>query len=490
MNKLTVKDLRLKCKTLGGKGYSKMKKADLIQYISSLDKNTPQNKTLQKNTPIKAQIKQTTDTSENVFYERVLQFKTDINKSNSTLDKKNVLKKYTDMKKLLLYVYNSDVYNITSKNYYKFVKNDKKDKTKSTKHYSNLFDLLDDLKTRKITGDKALLTLHNYILNRKTYETIILEVIDKSLKIRMASSEINKVFPKLIKVFKVVLANKYDAKRIEKSNNDWYISRKLDGVRCLAHIDIKNETVVFYSRQGKQFETLGVLEKSLLSKIKNFKENCFLDGEVVDMVDDKENFKGVMEQIKKKNYTMPKPYYYAFDIIRETDFYNLSSKDILTKRLDLLKKTIKDIDNVKYLDQVKYTNELFGKMAKEATDNEWEGLMLRENIKYEGKRTNSLLKFKKMMDDEFKVVSIETGTKDMLDKSTGIMKTRTILAAVRINYNNTKVGSGFSDEERLYYVKNPEKIIGKIITVQYFEKTEDSLRFPIFKGIHGNKRDT
>ena len=56
------------------------------------------------------------------------------------------------------------------------------------------------------------------------------------------------------------------------------------------------------------------------------------------------------------------------------------------------------------------------------------------------------------------------------------------------------VGSGFSQEERKLYFKNPELIIGKTITVQYFEETINqdgchSLRFPVVKHIYENGRN-
>ena len=51
------------------------------------------------------------------------------------------------------------------------------------------------------------------------------------------------------------------------------------------------------------------------------------------------------------------------------------------------------------------------------------------------------------------------------------------------------VGSGFSLEERQHYYKHPEDIIGKEITVKYFEETKNqdggySLRFPTVKCIY------
>ena len=58
--------------------------------------------------------------------------------------------------------------------------------------------------------------------------------------------------------------------------------------------------------------------------------------------------------------------------------------------------------------------------------------------------------------------------------------------------HKVKVGSGFSQEQRLQYVDG--SIVGKTITVQYFEETANdkggiSLRFPTVKHIYENERD-
>ena len=75
----------------------------------------------------------------------------------------------------------------------------------------------------------------------------------------------------------------------------------------------------------------------------------------------------------------------------------------------------------------------------------------------------------------------------------------TMLAQVYIEHKGykVKVGSGFSQEQRItHYVPNfhPDSIIGKTITVQYFEETKNqdggiSLRFPTVKHIYNNERD-
>ena len=64
--------------------------------------------------------------------------------------------------------------------------------------------------------------------------------------------------------------------------------------------------------------------------------------------------------------------------------------------------------------------------------------------------------------------------------------------SVMFKYNGeeltTNIGSGWTDEQRIYYWENQDKIIGKIIECSYFETSYDSktgvlnLRFPTFTG--------
>ena len=58
--------------------------------------------------------------------------------------------------------------------------------------------------------------------------------------------------------------------------------------------------------------------------------------------------------------------------------------------------------------------------------------------------------------------------------------------------HKVKVGSGWTQDQRLQYMDG--SIVGKTITVQYFEETKNdkggiSLRFPTVKIVHGEKRE-
>ena len=127
-----------------------------------------------------------------------------------------------------------------------------------------------------------------------------------------------------------------------------------------------------------------------------------------------------------------------------------------------------------------------------SSDNNWEGFMLRKDRGYEGKRSKNLVKVKKFHDDEYVVVDYDCDKHEVVREGKSV--TMDMLAQVWIEHkgHRVKVGSGWSQEQRLQYMDG--SIVGKTITVQYFEETHNdkgciSLRFPTVKIVHGNKRE-
>jgi DNA ligase-1 len=128
-----------------------------------------------------------------------------------------------------------------------------------------------------------------------------------------------------------------------------------------------------------------------------------------------------------------------------------------------------------------------------ARQNGWEGLMLRKDSTYLGKRSNEILKIKEMHDSEYTVIDIETAVQRVIVDGAEVEELMLKNAIVEHRGNRVQVGSGFSLEQRRFFRDNPQELIGKVITVQYFEETQDqhgaySLRFPVFKTIYGNER--
>ena len=127
------------------------------------------------------------------------------------------------------------------------------------------------------------------------------------------------------------------------------------------------------------------------------------------------------------------------------------------------------------------------------SDNDWEGFMLRKDCEYEGKRSKNLLKVKTFEDAEYVVKDVEYDNHRIIENGKEIVER--MLANVIIEHKGHKVsvGSGFSHSQRRYYYKHPSHLIGKIITVAFFEESVEkngklSLRFPTIKCIHGQER--
>ena len=102
-------------------------------------------------------------------------------------------------------------------------------------------------------------------------------------------------------------------------------------------------------------------------------------------------------------------------------------------------------------------------------------------------------KVKTFHDAEYKVLSANFGPFRYVKEGKEVEEE--MLAAVVIEHkgNNVSVGSGFSIDQRKNFFAHPEYIVGKEITVQYFEESQNqngdySLRFPVIKAIYENKR--
>jgi DNA ligase-1 len=420
----------------------------------------------------------------------------DLRATSSTIDKVGIIEDYCNhsseaanfAKKILLYTYHPLwQYNVTSDNL------KKKSKLRG-KEYKNFFVLLDDLKSRKITGHDAIGAVNSFIDHYPEYEELIHCIIDKDLKTRAGDKIINKAIPDHIPEFSVALADKYDPNIVDWKDG-WYVSRKIDGARCIAIVDSNGDTT-FYSRTGKEFDTLGVVAGG----IKNLSiTNVVFDGELC-LVDDNgnEDFQGIMKQLKKKDHTIPNPSYKIFDMISHHEFYSKKGNPSNTYSYRYKSLCYQMRDNecpcLSVLDQEFIADdEHFAEWIEKAKEYGWEGLMLRADEPYKGKRSKDLLKFKSFFDDEYEVVDVEMGPFRYVKDSKETEENMLSCVTIKHKGYNVRVGSGFSIEQRQDFYKNPNKILGKVITVQYFEESKNqdgglSLRFPTFKVLHGLSR--
>jgi len=421
----------------------------------------------------------------------------ELNSTNSTNDKKEILSKYKTnefLKKVLYYTYNPFYqYYVTPENLEKNYDLD----LGTLYSFTDLFEMLDALRKREVTGHKAINSVNDFCYRNEDYKDLIYKIIGKDLEIRMGDSLINKIIPNLIPTFDVALATPFEDVAVDFTKDTWYASRKLDGVRCLAVID-ENGQVALWSRQGNEFETLQKV-KDEITKL-NLKDKV-LDGEIclVDK-DGNEDFQGIMKQIRRKEHTISNPKYLVFDIIEGSAFRSKLGNKAYSSRYTELGAYLynakeKGFNHLEVVTQTSIANEEhYIELMNSADSQGWEGLILRNsNSVYEGKRSKSMLKCKSFHDAEYTVIDLEIGPFRMIEN--GLEVTKEVLSNVVIEHkgNKVSVGSGFSIEEREYFKTHPNEILNKVITVKYFEETKNqsgnySLRFPTVKVIHGNKR--
>ena len=312
-------------------------------------------------------------------------------------------------------------------------------------------------------------------------------LITKSLKLGCDAKIVNAVIPKLIPTFDVMLANKYFSKP-ERVKGEFHITEKLDGFR-LATV-IHNNKVKFYSRQGQLVEGLVEIEEDMVifCRDRNI-HNAFFDGELVavncEEISSEENYKIVTKTARTKGIKRGLKYQ-IFDTLPYEEFIaqecstrykerrgvlNLLSKDLNSKFINILPVLYQGSDK----DMIMY-------YLNKARDNHKEGIMINlDNGMYEFKRSNTLLKVKVMQDADLKIVDVYEGTGKNKGKLGGII----VEFIYDGNTYQCECGSGFTDDERTKYWSNPNEIIGKIATIQYFEISKNDnggygLRFPVW----------
>jgi DNA ligase-1 len=179
------------------------------------------------------------------------------------------------------------------------------------------------------------------------------------------------------------------------------------------------------------------------------------------------------------------------------EFFSQTSKRTFGERQTYLKGWFENYSSelalVEPLEQIICDDKIFADMLAQSKEEGWEGLMLRKNSTYKGKRSDEVLKVKQMFDEEYVVVDLENDTHRVIVDGQEVEELMLKNVIIEHKGNRVQVGSGFSHEQRRHYFQNPDAILGKQITVQYFEETTNqngthSLRFPVIKAVYENKR--
>lgn len=292
-----------------------------------------------------------------------------------------------------------------------------------------------------------------------------------------------------------MLAKKYDPDKIP-SDDEYYLTEKLDGNRCVARYNFQLSKWEFFSRSGKTLK--------VDFDMKDLPKEYIFDGEIlsIDQIKNpsQENFNTLSGIINSKQGDKTRLIYTIFDLMLNIPYKErtLVIRGICAQKLkdnpstNVMILPLLAICNKQELNKtVQYYLDLI-------TSKGGEGVMINLGSRsYQHKRTDKLLKVKNVYTMDMEVINVIPGT----GKYDGLVGS---LECVIYSKNEEPeyhclVGSGLSDFEREQYAMHPEKIIGKIVEVAYFSLSQDkntrgtlsySLRFPRFKGVRSDKNTT
>jgi DNA ligase-1 len=424
---------------------------------------------------------------EDALLKQINEFVDEVNKENSKNYKVEVIKKWIkdpNIKTFLRYMMDPKITLGITESCLDIDVGDKDEE-------DNILSLLIKLGSRNVTGHAAAALCKGYLKANAGFETTFRKILNKDLKIGINSKLMHKIDPNAFPLFEVALAT--DIKKVKEgvsflASKEHLLMRKLDGVRCIAMVS--SNDVRFFSRKGQYFSSLSKLEKALLEALpKN--SSLVLDGEICVMADGKEDFKAASGQVRKLDEQMENPHYVIFDCLSYTEFIEGTSSRKFSDRLNYINRILQPNDFCSVIKTTKYTKEDLDKLWEEASTKGWEGLIARADTVYKSGRSKDLLKLKFFDDDEFEITGVDAKVQGVLvgDK---IVPTE-MVGALKFNYkgNEVKCGTGFSLQEAMDWWKHPEKIIGKLCTIQYQGESQDkdgkySLRIPSFKGIRGD----
>lgn len=421
----------------------------------------------------------------------------EIQESNSRCWKEQILAKYKDnetIKYYLNFLYNPYITTgISSKAYQRF-HNDSCIDSYPNNIFSSAKEALEYLKLHNTSDYNTRELMFSFYMSANVYSTkqlltkgvhidlaeLFYKLITKDLQLGIDAKTINKVIPDLIPTFNVQLANKYFDNPAIVDGKEFVLTTKIDGGRIIA---IKENGIVkFYTRAGQEYEGLVDLEQELVNIAD---DNFVLDGEITLLnpgkLTSKEQYKETMK-ITRKDGEKHGVKMLVFDMMPVVNFKMQKCPiSYWSRRGDLT--AFFDLNNFTYFKKLPVlyrgtdTTKILELLDQQIRNGE-EGIMINiADAPYDFKRTNNLLKVKKMQDIDLPIIGFEEGTNRHQGR----------LGAFLVDYNGdiVKVGSGLSDELRDDIWQHQEDWLGRTISIQYFEETTNqnggkSLRFPVY----------
>ena len=411
----------------------------------------------------------------------------ELNESNSSNYKLDILKKYKDnseLKKLLELTYNRNKYNFNVSKNCIIKDNHSILESNGSKTVDELLSALEILGGGTIRGNEA----HQFVCNHlkhldKDNKEIFLNVLGRDLKIGLNVKSINKVFKNLIPKPNYMRCAVLSEKTLKKINFPAFIQLKMDGT--YREIHVADGQVSGKTRSGEEY-----FNPVLFKEMENF-PNGFYTGELT--IEGESRFTG-NGLINSLNPPYEKITFTVWDYLTDEDYLE-KSKTPYYSRFESLSDIIEkhESNRVKLVPnhEVNSIDEAL-KYVSDWMEQGLEGGVLKDkNNVFKNGTSGTQLKIKLKVDAEMRITGFTDGT-------IGTKREGKIGAIQFSNDEGTIKGqcSGFSDEELDLFTKNKDNLIGRIISVEFNDivKSENNdyyaLSHPRFIEIRNDKDET
>ena len=181
----------------------------------------------------------------------ILEILEQLRNTSSTKEKFNILlshKDNKDLEKVLKYTYDKVdfTYGVTPSTVLDFDSNEYSDK--------EMFEVLDILNRREVTGHSALALAKNFYEScDKTIKDLFLKILDRDLKIGVNEKTLNKVFKGIVPRPHYERCDILNEKTLKKFTFPGYIQLKCDGTYREAYVH--NGIVEFKTRSGESYRS-------------------------------------------------------------------------------------------------------------------------------------------------------------------------------------------------------------------------------------------
>ena len=411
----------------------------------------------------------------------------ELNKSNSSNYKLDILKRYKDnseLKKLLELTYNRNKYNFNISKNCIIKDNPSILESNGSKTVDEVLSALEILGGGAIRGNEA----HQFVCNHlkcldNDNKEIFLNVLGRDLKIGLNVKSINKVFKNLIPKPNYMRCAVLSEKTLKKINFPAFIQLKMDGT--YREIHVADGQVSGKTRSGEEY-----FNPVLFKEMENF-PNGFYTGELT--IEGESRFTG-NGLINSLNPPYEKITFTVWDYLTDEDYLE-KSKTPYYSRFESLSDIIEkhESNRVKLVPnhEVNSIDEAL-KYVSDWMEQGLEGGVLKDkNNVFKNGTSGTQLKIKLKVDAEMRITGFTDGT-------IGTKREGKIGAIQFSNDEGTIKGqcSGFSDEELDLFTKNKDNLIGRIISVEFNDlvKSENNdyyaLSHPRFIEIRNDKDET